>query len=325
MSSTITRVIIDTDPGVDDALAILLALSAPEIISVEALTIVHGNSADVVKLANNACTILEIAGRQDIPVYIGSAVPINNEAGRGAEFVHGHDCLGEIELPHIKHQPHPHHSAVELIVSKVRQYPKEIVLIALGPLTNIALALHVYPALAENVKEIFIMGGAANVPGNVSPVAEANVFDDPEAADIVFRAKWPKPITMASLDLTEKIRAEYSFFEPLRDSNKKSAKFVYDILKFYNGFHIKIGKADMPIHDGTAVMACLFPEFFDEKLTHISVETAGKLTRGMTVAFTRSYEQHFKSNFKILNAKLLTCKDIDKFKQRILTQILLLP
>jgi len=325
MSTTPTKVIIDTDPGVDDAVAILLALSVPEKISVEALTIVHGNSTDVEKLGRNACTILELAGRSDIPVHIGAAVPIHQDKGHGAEHVHGNNCLGDIELPHIKHQPTPHHSAVELIVSKVRQYPKEIVIIALGPLTNIALALQIYPDLAQNVKDIVIMGGAVHHPGNISPVAEANVFNDPEAAKIVLHANWPNPVTMASLDVTETIRAEHTFFEPLNNPAKVNSKFIFDILKFYQNFHIERGLNDMAIHDGTAVMAYLFPEFFVFTPTYVTVETEGILTRGKTVGFSLPYRKFPDIDPSKHNVKLLTCKNVPEFKQKIITQLLTLP
>jgi len=320
-----SRVIIDTDPGVDDSVAILLALSNSKA-QVDALTIVHGNSNDVVKLANNACTVLEIAGRPDIPVFIGSALPLSNKEGLGAEFVHGNNCLGDIELPHIKHQPHPHQHAVEFIVSHVKQHPKEVVIIALGPLTNIALALQLYPGLAENVKDIFIMGGAINVPGNASPVAEANIYDDPEAAKIVFNAKWPNPISVTALDLSTRVRANHSFFTPLRDSNKASGKFTYDILKFYQDCHTNIFKnPDMPVHDGTSVMSFLYPELFEGYLTHIEIETEGKWTRGMTVSFGRKYQCFPEVTGARNNARVLSCVNIDKLKQLIIEQLLSLP
>jgi len=318
-----TRVIIDCDPGIDDAVAILLALSSPNLI-VEGLTICHGNSSDIVKLANNACTILEVAERSNIPVHIGAAVPMHRKRETGAEWAHGENCLGDIELPHIKHQPHPHHSAVEFIISKVKEHPGEIVIIAMAPLTNIALALQVYPKLAENVKDFVAMGGAVFTKGNSSPVSEANIFHDPDAAKLVFNAKWPKPFTLVPLDITEKVRASHGFFEPLKNSKKVCGEFLYNVLKFYQAFHESMGDKDMIIHDATAVLAHLHPELFQERLVFLDVETAGEIARGMTICFEQKYAR-FQQDPRAVNAKVIVDGDVEKIKQTLLQYLLSLP
>jgi inosine-uridine nucleoside N-ribohydrolase len=319
-----TRVIIDCDPGIDDAVALLLALSSPNLI-IEGITIVHGNSSDIEKLAKNACTILHIAGRPDIPVHVGAAVPIHRKREVGAEWVHGENCLGDIELPHAKNQPHPHHSAVEFIVSKVKQHPKEIVLITLGPLTNIALALQIYPKLAENVKDLVIMGGAVFTRGNASPCAEANIYHDPEAAKLVFNAKWPKPFTLVPLDITQAVQMTHDEFKILHDSNNKCGVFVYQILKFYYQFHEKLGVNHMYIHDATAVMALLYPELFKEKFGLVDVEAAGDITRGETVFFDHQYNRFQQHNPHAHNAKVIIGGDVEVIKRILLEQLTSLP
>ena len=193
------RLIIDTDPGVDDSMAILLALRSPEV-QVEALTVVFGNGG-VEQTTANALRVLEIARRADIPVISGANMPLLRPYRGKGYRVHGRDGLGDTNLPPSKSQPQPGHAA-EYLVSRIMDEPGQLTLVAVGPLTNLALAVSLEPQIAQNVQEVIIMGGAATGPGNASPVAEANIHNDPEAAKVVFHAGWP--LTMVGLDVTRK-------------------------------------------------------------------------------------------------------------------------
>src|SRR2546426_10720650 len=192
------RIILDTDPGIDDALALFLALASPEL-QLEAITTVSGN-VHVDLTTRNALTLLELAGRTDIPVARGCDRPLSRQPVF-AEYVHGQNGLGGVELPEPQLQPVGQH-AVDLIIERVMAAPREITLVPIGPLTNIALALRKEPRIAEHVREVVIMGGALRVPGNVTPEAEFNIYADPHAAHIVFHAGWP--IRLVSLDVTNK-------------------------------------------------------------------------------------------------------------------------
>jgi inosine-uridine nucleoside N-ribohydrolase len=198
------RILLDTDPGIDDALALLLALASPEI-QLEAITTVSGN-VHVDLTTRNALALLELAGRMDIPVARGCEGPLLVKNVDAAD-VHGSNGLGGIELPHPKSQPVVQH-AVELIIEKVMDAPGEITLVAIGPLTNIALAFRREPRIAQSVREVVIMGGALRVPGNVTPGAEFNIFCDPHAAHIVFHAGWPIRLYSAFSKQMKKISAK---------------------------------------------------------------------------------------------------------------------
>lgn len=193
------RIILDTDPGIDDALALFLALASPEV-TLEAVTTVQGN-VSVEQTTYNALTLLTLAGRTDIPVAYGSAEPLVRKRVDAAH-VHGQNGLGDITLPEptiasVEQQ------AVDLIIEKIMRNPGEITLVPIGPLTNIALAVRREPRIAQHVREVVIMGGAVRVPGNVTPSAEFNIFADPHAAHVVFHAGWP--LRLVSLDVTTRV------------------------------------------------------------------------------------------------------------------------
>ena len=183
--STSHRVIIDTDPGTDDAMAIILALNSPEL-KVEALTVVPGN-VDGRQGLENALKILSLAGRCDVTVAAGAQHPLNQKLIT-AQFWHGKNGLADVELPPAKCKADPRFGP-DLIIEMVHKYPHEVTLIPIGPLTNIALAVSKDPSIAGLVKNIVIMGGSIT-GGNVNGAAEANIYNDPEAAQIVFSAGW---------------------------------------------------------------------------------------------------------------------------------------
>src|SRR5947209_10504627 len=206
------RVIIDTDPGTDDAMAILLALNSPEF-KVEALTVVPGNVVARQGL-ENALKIVSLAGRCDIPVAGGAQHPLNQKLIT-AEFWHGKNGLANIELPASKCKADPRF-APDFIIELIHKYPHEITLIPVGPLTNIALAVSKDPSIASLVKEIVIMGGSIT-GGNVNGAAEANIYNDPEAAQIVFNAGWM--VTMVGSDVGERTLMTRKHLEQLQGSH----------------------------------------------------------------------------------------------------------
>lgn len=273
------RIIIDTDPGIDDSMAILLALASPEV-QVEGLSIVFGNSGDVRMLARNACAVLELAERTDIPVAVGATNPlVRPYHGRGST-VHGSNGLGDVPVPEPSKQPIDA-PAAHFIVDYCRAHPGEITLVTLGPLTNIALALRIQPDLPKYVRRLVMMGGAVSVPGNVNPVAEANIHNDPEAARLVFNAGWE--ITMAGLDVTMQVHMDDEYLTGLRDIGNRAGSFIWDITRFYIAAYHRYGYDDMAVHDSSAIMAIIRPEFFESKFVYVDVETTGELTRGQTI------------------------------------------
>src|SRR5262245_13756630 len=193
------RVLIDTDPGLDDAAALFLALASPEI-SAPALTHVHWNGT-VADCTRNALSILEAAGRRDIPVYPGAGKPLL-AAPNYAPHVHGHDALGDVGLPPPTGSPHTRH-AVAAIIDRIMAHPGAYTLIALGPLTNVALALSLEPRIAGAITELIVMGGAVLTHGNVTEVATANFYNDPEAAAIIYQSG--APVVQVGMDVCQQV------------------------------------------------------------------------------------------------------------------------
>jgi uridine nucleosidase len=271
------RVIIDTDPGIDDTMAIFLALASPEL-QVEALTTVFGN-VGVEQCACNALTVLEVAGRSDIPVAVGARKPLARPyQGRG-HIVHGRDGLGETGLSAGREAPRAR--AVDVLVSAVTASPGEMTVIALGPLTNLAVAATVEPRLPEMVKEIILMGGAAMTRGNATPAAEANIHNDPEAAWMVFHAGWP--LTMVGLDVTQKVRMDPAYLERLAAAETPLTGMISAITPFYLKSRAYAGINGFYVHDPTAVTYAVTPSFFQTQQVYVDVETDGRRTLGQTV------------------------------------------
>lgn len=226
------KIIIDTDPGIDDAIAILLALSAKQELDVVALTTVNGN-VTVDKNTKNACRILEIAGRCDIPVYRGSDKPLVRKV-HSCEAVHGADGLGNINLPEPVKVPEKE-DAVAFLIRKAEEEKGELTLLPIGPLTNIAKAVQKDARFVKNIKEVVIMGGGEKM-GNITPVAEFNFWEDPEAAKIVFEAGFEK-VTMIGLDATAHIWMTPAHRELLYQINTPISRFMYDITRVYCDIH----------------------------------------------------------------------------------------
>jgi inosine-uridine nucleoside N-ribohydrolase len=275
-----SRVIIDTDPGVDDAFALLFAMHSPEL-KIEAITAVSGNVPLELTLPN-ALRMVEIAGRTDIPVAAGAKVPLLRRLVT-ATYAHGNNGLGGAVFPepHIKPVEEP---AAELISRLVRKYPNEVSLIPVGPLTNIATALTSDPGLAPLVRSITLMGGSLS-GGNITPAAEFNIYVDPEAARIVFQSGIP--ITMVGLDVTRKttlteehVRTLQAAGTPVSLAAAKIARNAIDHTR-EQGFLVGPN-----MHDSLAVATFLDPSIVTLKDYYVDIETMGELTAGETVGYS---------------------------------------
>ena len=274
------KIIIDTDPGIDDALAIFYALAIKEL-DIVGLTAVFGN-ADVEVCALNAIRLLEMAGRPDIPVAQGARMGLSTPYQKPFGLVHGDDGLGNTNLPIPKGKP-VQQSAAEFIIEQVEAHPGEITLAPIGPLTNLALAIHLKPDIAKKVKRVVLMGGAAFVPGNVHPAAEANIHSDPEAADVVFRADWD--IAMVGLDVTEKICITPQDVAQFEQSPKTTAQFIGKSIPHYMNFYMR--NKTYPgcyMHDATVISYILHPELFEVVQHPITIGLTGS-GRGKTWAW----------------------------------------
>ena len=274
-----TKIIIDTDPGQDDAVALLLALASPEL-EILGITAVAGN-VPLALTEKNVRKICELAGRTDLPVYAGAVRPMVNELVT-AEHVHGKTGLDGPELPEPA-MPLQERHAVDFIVDALMAHtPGEVTLCALGPLTNIALALVREPKIAPRIKEIVLMGGGFFEGGNITPAAEFNIYVDPHAADVVFRSQ--VPIVMMPLDVTHKALTTGSRIAAFRKMGTRVGAATAEMLEFFERFdEEKYGSDGGPLHDPCVIAYLLQPGLFKGRPCNVSVETASELTLGMTV------------------------------------------
>jgi len=269
--------LIDCDPGLDDAIAILAAAHLADLVGI---TTVNGN-VGIDHTTHNALAVLETAGL-DIPVHRGAARPLISPT-IDASHVHGPTGLGSVEIPEITSSP-ASHDAIGFILDMSRSVDR-LHLVAVGPLTNIALALQADPSLPSRLSGLTIMGGAA-VGGNVTPVAEFNIWADPEAAAIVFREA--PNLTMVGLDVTHKVLMGAAERDRLRNAAFPAAVLAADLLDYAVERSGEMrGWAGAPIHDASAVVAAVRPELFTGEFRHVEVELHGTLTRGMTVVDQR--------------------------------------
>jgi inosine-uridine nucleoside N-ribohydrolase len=274
------RLILDTDPGLDDALALFLALASSEV-QLEAITTVSGN-VHVDLTTRNALTLLELAGRSDIPVARGCDRPLLRQPVF-ADYVHGPNGLAGIELPEPRLQPVSQH-AVDLIIERVMAAPREITLVPVGPLTNIAQALRKEPRIAANVREVVIMGGALRVPGNVTPEAEFNIYADPHAAHIVFHAGWP--IRLVTLDVTNKTLLRREQVQALASNGSPVIMLIQQMVSnFLDTFGRPRGITAFQMHDPLCLSAAFQPEMITWGPAYVDVELVGSHTLGETVAY----------------------------------------
>jgi purine nucleosidase len=273
-----TRIIIDTDPGVDDAFTFLLALSSPKI-KLEALTTTQGN-VTLDKATRNALSVLELAGASHIPVAQGSLLPLIQPL-RASALVHGESGIGNSKLPEPKNQP-VHQHAVDFLIGKALTSPGEISIFPIGPLTNIAMAIRKEPRFAQSVKELVIMGGAIQEGGNMSPLAEFNIYVDPHAAHIVFHSGIP--ITLIPLDVTHKCILKQKHIDRLLKIKSPISKFIADAMQDYMEFSLSRGQEGCALHDPLTLATILAPELLTLKEYYVDVDISGGVSMGNTFA-----------------------------------------
>lgn len=278
MAKAKQRILIDTDPGIDDAMALLLAAASPEL-EIAAVTTVAGNNPDVALLTRNALALLAMAGREDVPVAMGASQALARPRLPVGANVHGENGLGGAQIAPSPRTALPQ-SAAELIVQQARVGLDTLV--TLAPLTNLALALGLCPDLPTLVPHLSMMGGAVTVPGNATPVAESNMLNDPEAARLIFDA-WPT-ILMAGLDVTRHVPVGDRFLNRLRDLGNEAGLFLHEASQHYLAFYRSKGEEGLHMHDAHAIMVLLRPDFYTAIEVRVDVETQGELTRGETVA-----------------------------------------
>ena len=304
-------IIIDCDPGHDDALAILLALGSPDELEVLAITTVAGN-APLALTEKNARKVVELAGRPDLAVHGGSARPLIKPLVTAAH-VHGETGLDGPDLPEPA-TPLAHGHAVDAIVDLVlRRPPGTVTLCPIGPLTNIALAILKAPEIASRLREIVLMGGAIGL-GNITPAAEFNIHVDPHAAKVVFESG--APIVMHGLDVTRQALVTPARLEAIRALDTPVAHAAADLLAFYGGKHPE-GAA--PLHDPCVIAWLLRPELFAGRACHVAIETVGEHTLGRTVVDWSGRTGHAP------NAQVIDRIDTDGFFELLTSRLARLP
>lgn len=276
---TLKRIIIDTDPGIDDSLAILLALASPEV-TLEGLTVVHGNCS-AQQGVKNALSILELAQASHIPVARGCDLPLVQPLLLAPE-THGDTGLGYAKLPEPASRPIVQHGS-DFLIEQVMSNPGEITLVAIGPLTNVALAIRKEPRIVQAVRELFIMGGALRHEGNTTPLAEFNTYVDPHAAHIVYHSGMP--ITLTPLDVTYQCVLLAEDVERIQRAGPGIASFIADATRFYMEFHDAYqGIQGCVINDPLTLALTFMPELCDYSEYYVDVDLSGGVAMGKTFA-----------------------------------------
>ena len=278
-----TKMILDCDPGHDDAIAILLALGSPEI-DLLGITTIGGNHS-LEKVTYNARALCELAGHPEMPVHAGCMKPLVREA-IDAAYIHGETGLDGVELPEPS-RPLPERHAVTWLIETVMSHEAgAITVVATGPLTNIAVAARMEPRIVGRIKEIVLMGGAYGV-GNATPVAEFNILCDPEAAHIAFNERWP--LTMIGLDVTHQALCTSEVQKTISSASPKLADAVNGLMDFFRStYQDQEAFPDPPTHDPCAVAYVIDPALIPTRRCPVDVELRGELTYGMTVADMRA-------------------------------------
>jgi purine nucleosidase len=323
-NGAVKKVIIDTDPGTDDAMALMLALNSPEL-DVRAITVVPGNVTAKQGL-ENALRMMSLANRCDIPVAAGAQHPLFQKLIT-AEFWHGKNGLANIELPPSKCKVDPHFGP-DLIIEMVHAAPHEITLVPVGPLTNIALAVEKDPSIVSLVKEVIIMGGSIT-GGNSTAAAEANVYNDPEAAQIVFQAGWP--LTMVGMDVGDKALLSARYLSQIGQTHGPVNDFIYKVAHYLVDLSAQFGADGTPMYDPLAVGVAIDATVVKAPPMHVDVETRGDFSRGETVANRRNaVERNVLHGDRYIvegldkvepNAKVCVDVDADRFLQLFVSRI----
>jgi len=309
-ASTPRRVVLDTDPGIDDALAILLGLASPEV-EIAGLSVVHGN-CPLSEAVANALAVLELGGAPRLPVAVGCATPLLRPPYTAPE-THGATGLGEARLPPAAACPVAEH-AVDMLIREIMAAPGEVSLVAVGPLTNVALALRKEPRIAGAVREVIFMGGAFRVDGNTTPLAEFNVYVDPHACQILLDAG--TPLTIIPWDITREVRLTQADVDRLLARGGPIPAFIADATRFYIGFHLsQFGYAACSINDPAALALVYMPDLAQLTEAYVAVETASELSMGKTQAdFQRLLR-------RAPNARVVTAFDGPRFVEHFLRRM----
>lgn len=305
-----TKIILDCDPGHDDALALMLALATPEI-DLLAVTTSAGNQTPE-KTLNNAMRLLTLMHHQEIPVAGGNRTPLLKPL-ETAGNVHGKSGLDGADLPDPDFAVQPL-TAIELMAQTLRQSPTPVTLVVTGPMTNAALFLRVYPELKEKIEQIVYMGGAMGL-GNWTPSVEFNIYVDPEAAKIVMNAGIP--LVMAPLNVTHQAQILKPEIEAVAQIDNPVAHAFYGLLNFFERYHEapKWGFKGAPLHDPCTITWLIHPEWFTSERMNVDVETAGELTRGETVC------DYYELTGKPKNTEVLLGIQREKFIQFIMDSL----
>lgn len=274
------KVIIDTDPGVDDAMAIFLAASRPEI-ELIGLTTVYGN-VPVEMSTRNALHLVEMIGRP-IPVAQGAAAPLRNQSWKPVFWIHGEEGFGALPAPAPVGRAVADH-AVDFLIDQAKRHKGELVLFPIGPLTNIAAAVERDPDFARNVAKIVIMGGVVHARGNVTPFAEANIHNDPDAAQVVLNSG--AEIVLVGLDVTDRTSLTKADFADLAKRSPKFGGFLADIADIYIDVYLGRGAKGCSLHDPATIIAALRPDLFRMEEGDVEVQLAGEKV-GQTVLSPR--------------------------------------
>ena len=318
------KIIFDTDPGSDDALALMLALNSPEL-DVRAITVVPGNVTAAMGL-ENALRMVSLANRCDIPVAAGAQHPLFQKLIT-AEFWHGKNGLANVELPTSKCKVDSRFGP-DVIIQLIHAAPHEITLVPVGPLTNIALAVEKDPSIVPLVKEVVLMGGSIS-GGNVNAAAEANIYNDPEAAQIVFQAGWP--VTMVGLEVGDKALFTQKYLDQLGQTHGPVNDFIYAVAKYLVNLSVTFGSPGAPMYDPSAVGVAIDPTLVKVQEMHVDVETRGEFTRGETVGNRHGMVERnvLRGDHYVIegvdkvsaNAKVCVDVDADRFLQLFVSRI----
>lgn len=274
------RIVLDTDPGIDDALAILLAVASPEV-DLAAVTVTGGN-CPLAQGVRNALAVLDMV-RSDVPVVPGVALPLIRPAFT-AEETHGDTGLGNAHLPEPVTQAAADH-AVDLMIREIMAADTPVTLVAVAPLTNVALAIRREPRIVERVREVIVMGGAFDVPGNTTPLAEFNIYVDPHAAHIVLHSGMP--LTLIPWDITSKVLLTQQNVDHLLTIDSPVSRFIADATSFYIDFHRNyFGYAGCSINDPCALALVFRPELAEYESVFVDVEIDSPKSMGKTMADT---------------------------------------
>jgi inosine-uridine nucleoside N-ribohydrolase len=294
----VLRLILDVDTGVDDALALALAVRHPEV-QLEAVLTVTGN-VGLELTTRNTLRVLDWLGATSVPVYSGADRPLAGP-DREASHWHGEDGLGGARLPESTRPPRD--GAVKQLIDRLMSEPRELTLVCTAPLTNLALAVQQEPRIVQAVRKVVLMGGAARPPGNTTPVAEFNIYADAEAAAIVFEQQWP--LTMVGLDVTNRFTLGRLERDNLSTGSKEAA-LVYEVTRHL--FDVRQLNA-MALHDPLAVAVAIQPDLVTTEHRDVVVETSGALTRGQTVVDFRLHSRPPRLQTRV-------CTDVDVERAR---------